>query len=156
MTRFFLILVTLAIGLSIATASAQGIDQIKKADLKKHPFQVGDLGVTISTFRPHLRDMLTFVRAPGQIEVRVENTTAQGVEYSPRDLALVGSDGQQVSLRGRIQLGIVNPDDDRLDPVQARTIAPGAKLKEFYELTGPVKLPARLYYGNQQLAVITD
>jgi hypothetical protein len=156
MQRSLLVSISLVIGLSLATASAQGADRVKKADVKKHPFQVGSLGLTIGTFRPHLRDVLSFVRSAGQIEVRIENGTDQSIEYSPKELTLIGSDDQQVNLRGRMQLGIVNPDDDRLEPVQARTIAPRAKLKEFYELTGPVKLPARLYYGSQQLAVIID
>ena len=156
MKRSVLVSLMLVVGLSCAIASAQSPDLVKKNDLKNHPFQVGDLGLTIGTFRPHLRDLPTFVRTPGQIQVRAVNSTDRAVQYSPMDIVLVGSDGKQVNLRGRFQMGFFDPDSDRLDPIQAMTIAPGAILEEFYELTGPVKLPARLYYGGQQLAVITN
>jgi hypothetical protein len=156
MRRVVLLAAVLLVDLPFATAFVQGSDRVRKANLKKHPFVIGSLRLTVSIFRPNLRDIPTFVRTPGQIEVRIENGSDRGVEYAPSKLSLVGSDDQQVNLRGRMQQGIVNPDDDRLEPLQAKTLAPGAKIKEFYELTGPVRLPARLYYGDQELAVITD
>src|SRR5262249_40437529 len=121
-----------------------------------HLIAAGSLKLTISVFRPNLRDIPTMIKLPGQIEVTIENTSDAGAEYAPDELALVGSDGVQVNLRGRMQMGLRRRDDDRLEKLQTRTLAPGAHVKEFYELTGSVRLPARLFYAGQELAVITD
>jgi len=158
MRRFILFVCVVAVGMPLFSAYAQSSDRVRKSDLKKHSFVASNLRLTVLLFRPHLRDPLTFVRSAGQIQISVENGSAQAIEYAPSRLSLVGSDDQQVNLRGRMQTGVfIAADDvDRLDALQTRMIAPKAKLKEFYQLTGPVRLPARLYYGDQELAVITD
>lgn len=158
MRRFLSVLCLAAASALTVSVHAQSTDRVRKSDLKKHPFAAGDLTLTVSLFRPHMRDPLTFSRSAGQIQISVENPSARGVEYSPSVLTLVGSDDRQVNLRGRMQTGIFLPagEGDRLDPLQTRTVAPQAKLKEFYQLTDPVRLPARLYYGDRELAVITD
>lgn len=140
-------LIALAIAvIFILTSSVAGDepDRIRKSELDTHPFTVGELKITITRFRTG--SLLT--RAA--IRVRVENTSGSAATFNPQRLSFVISSNRQINVRGQRRQG------DRFVFVQPREIAPGAYIKEIYDLDGRVHLPARLFYEGKELALITD
>ena len=145
-------LLTILILLAILPASISARDEperVRRAELETRQLIVGELKITIKRF--WAGSLLT----RGYMEVRAENASASSsATFNPQRLSFVGKDGKQVNIRGRRQTGPVNPDDRQIDVAQPREIAPGAYVKELYELDGRVRLPARLYYEGKELAVI--
>jgi len=119
-------------------------DNVPKSELDKHPFTVGELKITITGFRAG--SLLT--RAA--IRVRVENTSGSAATFNPQRLSFVASNNRQINIRGQRRQG------NRFDFVQPTEIAPGAYIKETYDLDHKVDLPARLFYEGKELALITD
>ena len=133
---------------SFAVAS-NGPERVRKSELSKHPFAVGQLKLTITYFHAGL-PLLSHV----VIEVKVENPSGSAEVFDPNLLSLVSKNNSQVHVAGRIQSFVHS--NARLGPAHTRSVAPGAHMKEYFEFTGRVKLPARLFYDGKELAVITD
>lgn len=151
----FVLLVLLVPTLGSHAAAAEA-PKVRRSELKAHSFAAGPLLITVAMFRPHIRDNLTFRRSAGQVVLRVTNGSDVVARFEPQEMIFVGSDGRQATLRGRLQRGFVDANEDRVGPLVVVPIAPGALVDEMYELTGPVRLPARLYYGDALLAEIDD
>jgi hypothetical protein len=136
-----------AIALIFILASSVAGDEpasIRKSELDKHPFTVGELKITITSFRAG--SLLT--RAA--IRVKVENTSGSAATFNPQRLSLVISNNRQINIRTQRRAG------SRFDFVQPIEIAPGAYIKEIYDLDHKVELPARLFYEGKELAQVTD
>jgi hypothetical protein len=143
----FVILIILAL-LPAAIAARDEPERVRRAELEDRTFVVGALKITIKRFWPG--SLLT----RGFVEVTAENNSSSAVTFNPQRLSFVNKDGKQINLRGRWQTGVVHSNDNRLDVTVAREVAPGAYVKELYELDGRVRLPARLFYEGKDLAVI--
>jgi hypothetical protein len=134
----------------VIVLAADDPERIRKSEINKRSFAVGELVITITRFWPG--SLLT----RGYIEVKAQNKSNASATYDPRRLSFVTNKDRQVNIRGRIQKGLRHPDDNGLDIAQPRDVAPRAYIKEFYELDGRVHLPARLIYEGKELALITD
>ncbi|HXG63572.1 MAG TPA: hypothetical protein VNO70_00600 [Blastocatellia bacterium] len=144
-----LTLAWLIIAAPLLVVAGNGPEQVRKSELSKHPFTVGQLKLTITYFHAGLP-----LLSHGVIEVKVENPSSSAEVFDPHLLSLVSKNNSQVHVAGRIQSFVHS--NDRLGPAQARSVAPGAHMKEYFEFTGRVKLPAKLFYDGKELAVITD
>jgi hypothetical protein len=145
--KLFTILILLTL-LPASTAAQSEPERVRRAEIEDRTFVAGELKITLKRF--WAGSLLT----RGYIEVRAENSSSSAVTFNPQRLSLVGKDGKQVNIRGRRQTGPVHPDDRQIDVAQTREVAPGAYVKELYELDGRVRLPARLIYEGKELAVI--
>lgn len=125
-------------------------ERIRKSEINKRTFAVGELRITIKRFWPGT------LLSRGYIEVTVENPSNAAATYNPQRLSFVTRNNKQINIRGRRQMGALSSADSGLDLPQPREIAAGAHIKEFYELDGRLRLPARLIYEGKQLALITD
>ncbi|HYV06090.1 MAG TPA: hypothetical protein VFB82_15945 [Blastocatellia bacterium] len=125
-------------------------ERVGKSELHKHSFAVGELRITITRFWPGS------LLSRGYVAVKAENTSSSAVVYNPQRLSFISNNNRQVNTRGRRQTGGLGRDDSGLDIAQPREIAPNAYIKEFYELDGRVRLPARLFYEAKVLALITN
>lgn len=145
--KLFTVLILLT--LLPAFIAAQGEpERVRRAEIEDHTFVAGELKIILKRF--WAGSLLT----RGYIEVRAENSSSSAVTFNPQRLSFVGKDGKQVNIRGRRQTGPVHPDDRQIDVAQPREVAPGAYVKELYELDGRVRLPAQLIYEGKELAVI--
>ena len=145
--KLFAILILLVL-LPASTAAQDEPEQVRRAEIEKRTFAAGELKITINRF--WAGSLLT----RGFIEVRAENSSDAAATFNPQRLSFVGKDGKQVNIRGRRQTGPVHPDDRHIEVAQPREVAPGAYVKELYELDGRVRLPARLVYEGKELALI--
>ena len=95
----------------------------------------------------------------GSIDVEVENASSGFETFSPQRFSLVDRDNVQVNVMApkRNSYRTVPPYDPRIpsSPLDRR-IAPGARVKESYSLTGKVHFPIRLYYDEKLLAEIIE
>lgn len=149
-------LFTLALALLIplsATADNQPV-QIRVPDLNKTPITAGNFKIRIAKLSG---SFLKF--GNGSIELEVENVASFFATFSPRRLSLINRDN--------VQVDIVNarhgdyrslPPYDPNVPTAAldRRIAPGARIKESYKLSGRLHLPMRFYYDEKLLAEIVE
>ena len=117
---------------------------IRKSELDTHPFTIGELKITITGLRTG--SLLT--RAA--IRVRVENISSSAATFNPQRLSFVASNNRQINIRGQRRQG------NRFDFVQPIEIAPGAYIKELYDLDHKVDLPARLFYEGKEVVQVTD
>jgi hypothetical protein len=134
----------------VIVLAADDPERIRKSEINKRAFAIGELELTVTRFWPG--SLLT----RGYLEVKIQNKSNASVIYDPQRLSFVTNNDRQVNIRGRVQKGLRNPDDKGLDIAQPRDVAPRAYIKEFYELDGRVRLPARLIYEGKELALITD
>jgi len=134
--------------LPVSTFARDEPERVRRSDLNSRSFVVGDIKITIKRF--WAGSLLT----RGYMEIRAENGSGIAATFNPQRLSFVGKDGRQVNIRGRRQTGPVHPDDREIEIAQPREIAPGAYVKELYELDGRVRLPAKLFYEGKQLAEI--
>lgn len=118
--------------------------RIRTSELERTPLTAGPLKITLTQFRGSFLKI-----GNGLVETLVENTSTGFTTFSPQRLSFVGSDNNQADV---LAIGT----GDRHWPAVDRRIAPGAHIKEIYTLNGKVRLPARLYYDDKLLAVITD
>jgi hypothetical protein len=139
--------IAFAIALILVLASTVAGDEperIRKSELDTHPFTVRELKITITRIRTGS------VLTRSAIRLTVENTSAAAATFNPQRLSFVISSNRQINIRGQRHGG------NRFDFAQPREIAPGAYIKETYDLDGKVHLPARLFYEGKELASITD
>lgn len=128
--------------------------QIRVSDLEKNPIAAGPLKVRITKLRGSFLKL-----GNGSIEVEVENASAGFETFSPLRLALVDRDNKQVNILSpkRNSYRTVPPYDPKFPTsLLDRRIAPGARIKESYNLSGKVHLPIRLYYDEKLLAEIVE
>lgn len=118
--------------------------RIRTSELDRTQLTAGPLKITLTQFRGSFLKI-----GGGSVETEVENTSTEFTVFSPQRLSFVGNDNHQADVLA-IQSG------DRFWPAVDRRIAAGARIKEFYALNSKVRLPARLYYDEKLLAVITD
>ena len=117
--------------------------RLRESELSHSPLIAGSLKITIKSIKG--RGSLS---ESSYLVVQVENTSTAFTVFSPHRLSLVDGENSQLdvlSIANQASTAAVN-----------RTIAPGAHLRENYELNGKVRLPARLYYDEKLLAVIAD
>ena len=128
--------------------------RIRISDLEKTPIAAGPLKIRITKLR------VSFLKlGSGSIEVEVENVSNAFETFSPQRLSLVDKENVQVNVMasGRNRYRTVPPYTPGMpnSPLDRR-IAPGARVKESYSLSGKVHLPIRLYYDEKLLAEIVD
>lgn len=117
---------------------------IRVAEISKTPLVAGPFTLSFIKFSASPR------LGNGRIEVVVENSSTGFATFYPQRLSLVGEDNVQVDVLGTWT------GESSLVPPRDRRIAPGARTKELYYLDGRLSLPARLYYDEKLLALITD
>lgn len=146
--RFRVIAVAMAVLLApvAGVSSGQVSTRVRKSELESLPFIVTPLKIVITKFKA---SRIFDDTSAGQIEMTVENTSTGFSTFYPQRFSLVGSDNEQVDLL------YVENLNERF-PTADRRIAPSAHIEESYRLTDKVRLPARLYYDDKLLAVITD
>lgn len=141
-SSLFTLVVALLIPICVA-ADDQPV-RIRTSELERTSLTAGPLKITLTQFRG------SFLKIGyGSVEAQVENTSTGFTTFSPQRLSFVGSDNKQADV---LAIGT----GDRHWPAVDRRIAPGAHIKEIYTLNGKVRLPARFYYDDKLLAVITN
>lgn len=127
---------------------------LRVSDLNKTPISAGAFKIRISKLTG---SFLKF--GNGSIELEVENVSAAFETFSPRRLSLVNRDNVQVNIvNARHGDYRTIPPYDPNAPTAAldRRIAPGARIKESYRLSGRLHLPMRFYYDEKLLAEIDE
>ena len=128
--------------------------RIKVSDLEKTPIAAGPLKIRITKLRGSFLKL-----GSGSIVVEVENVSTGFETFSPQRLSLVYKENVQVNVMGsrHSSYRTAPPYDPRIptSPLDRR-IAPGARVKETYSLSGRVHLPIRLYYDEKLLAEIVE
>jgi hypothetical protein len=128
--------------------------RIKVSDLEKTPIAAGPLKIRITRLRGSFLKL-----GSGSIEVVVENVSNAFETFSPQRLSLVDKENVQVNVMASRRNYYRNvPSYDPRIPTGPldRRIAPGARVKETYSLSGRVHLPIRLYYDEKLLAEIVE
>ena len=128
--------------------------RVRVSELEKTPIAAGPLKIRITKLKGSFMKF-----GNGSIEVEIENPTTGFETFSPQRLALVDRDNEQVNVMApkRNFYRTVPPYDPRIptSPLDRR-IAPGARVKESYSLTGKAHFPIRLYYDEKLLAEIVE
>ena len=128
--------------------------RIRVSELDKTTITAGPLKLRITKFRGSFMKF-----GSGSIEVVVENGSTSFETFSPQRLSLVDKENIQVNIMGsRHSSSKTAPPYDPKMPTGPldRRIAPGARVKETYSLSGTVHLPIRLYYDEKLLAEIGE
>lgn len=128
--------------------------RIRISNLDKTPIAAGPLKIRITKLRGSFLKL-----GNGSIEVDVENGSTAFETFSPQRLSLVNNDNVQVNvMASRHNYYRTVPPYDPKFPTTGldRRIAPGARVRESYSLTGKVHLPLRLYYDEKLLAEIVE
>jgi hypothetical protein len=152
-SSLFTLFVALLIPLC-AVADDQPAARIRVSDLDKTPITAGPLKIRITRLRGSFLKL-----GSGSIEVEVENVSTGFETFSPERLSLINKDNVQINVVGgrRGYYRTVPPHDPRVPTgLLDRRIAPGARVKETYSLSGKLHLPIRLYYDEKLLAEITE
>lgn len=127
--------------------------RIRVSDLDKTPIAAGPLKIRITKLKGSFMKL-----GNGSIEVVVENGSTGFETFSPHRLSLVDKDNVQVNvLASRRNYRTMPPYYPGMptSPLDRR-IAPGARIKESYALSGRMHLPIRLYYEEKLLAEIVE
>lgn len=128
--------------------------RIRASDLEKTPIAAGPLKIRITKLKGSFMKL-----GGGSIEVVVENNSNEFQTFSPHRLSLVDKDNVQVNVLAsrRSYYRTLPPYDPgtHTNPLDRR-IAPGARVKESYSLSGKVHLPIRLYYDEKLLAELVE
>jgi hypothetical protein len=132
-------------------------DQFRKRDLKSSPLTAGPLKITLISLDGIIDDVLEvgLIKFPNPICLEVENTSDKFTTFDPRRLSFIDKANNQMDIRGLI------PYQDQwlskeLSAAEERRIAPNARIKAWYDLTGQIRLPVRLYYEDKLLATIIE
>lgn len=128
--------------------------RIRVPDLNKTPIAAGPLRIRITRFKTSFIGI-----GHGSIEVEAENASTGFETFSPQRLALINKDNVQINVEAaRHNYYRTYPPYDPRTPTAPldRRIAPGARVKENYSLTGRVRLPMRLYYDEKLIAEIVE
>jgi hypothetical protein len=151
--RYSLFTLVLALLIPVCVAADDQPARIRVADLDKAPIAAGPLKIRITKLRGSFMKL-----GSGSIEVEVENVATGFETFSPQRLSLINKDNIQVNVVGtrRNYNRTVPPYDPRTAGPLDRRIAPGARIKESYSLSGKVHLPMRLFYDEKLLAEIIE
>lgn len=125
-------------------AGQQPASRVHSLEVERTPFITGPLKITLTRIRTG-----SAITGPGSLEVQVENTSTDFAIFSPALLYFVNRDSDQVNIRGVWDLKVSFPAMDR-------KIAPGARIKDYYNLSGRIHFPTRLYYDEKLLALIAE
>ncbi|MEK6285124.1 MAG: hypothetical protein AABO57_05235 [Acidobacteriota bacterium] len=151
-STLFILVLSLLIPLCVAADDQPA--RIRVPDLDKTPIAAGPLKIRITKLKGSFMKV-----GNGSIEVEVENGSTGFESFSPQRLSLINKDNLQINVVGarRSSYRTVPPYDPRMPsgPLDRR-IAPGARIKETYSLSGKVHLPMRLYYDEKLLAEIVE
>ena len=152
--RSSLFALVLALLIPVCAVADDQLARIKVSDLEKTPIAAGPLKIRITRLRGSFLKL-----GSGSIEVVVENVSNAFETFSPQRLSLVDKENVQVNVMGsrHSSYRTAPPYDPRIptSPLDRR-IAPGARVKETYSLSGKVHLPIRLYYDEKLLAEIVE
>jgi|SRR6185369_2863837 len=144
----------LALAIPLCAIADDQPARVKVSDLEKTPIAAGQLKIRITKLRGSFLKL-----GSGSIEVVVENPGSAFETFSPPRLSLVDKENIQVNVLAnrRMTYRTVPPYDSGTvtNPLDRR-IAPGARVKENYSLSGKVHLPIRLYYDEKLLAEIVE
>jgi hypothetical protein len=124
--------------LCVAMAQAPATVSLRRSELGKHPFEIGQLRLTLVKLGKGTILL-------GSVQIKVENRSDSGIDFNPEFLSLVGKDSVQV-----------NTLTYRSRTPPSLKVLPGAVVKEYYWLDHKVKLPASLYYDGKELALIME
>lgn len=152
--RSSLFAVVLALVIPLCAVADDQSVRVRVSELEKTPISAGPLKIRITKLKG---SFLKF--GNGSIEVEVENSSAGFETFSPHRLALVDRDNGQVNVMApkRSSYRTVPPYDPRIPTgLLDRRIAPGARIKESYSLSGKAHFPIRLYYDEKMLAEIVE
>ncbi|HEY7184680.1 MAG TPA: hypothetical protein VIC84_24795 [Blastocatellia bacterium] len=143
--------------LVVLAFQAQG-DQYRKRDLKSKPFTAGPLKITIISLDGFIDGVLEvgLTKFVNPIYIEVENTSDKFTTFDPRRLSLVDTANNQLDVRGLIPYADQWLGTKELSTAEERRMAPNARIKAWYELTGYFRLPVRLYYEDKLLATIIE
>jgi hypothetical protein len=152
--RSSLFTLLLALLIPLCAVADDQVARIRVSDLDKTPIAAGPLKIRITRLRGSFLKL-----GNGSIEVEVENVATGFETFSPQRLSLINKDNIQINVVGarRGYYRTAPPYDPRIPtgPLDRR-IAPGARVKENYSLSGKVRLPMRLYYDEKLLAEIVE
>jgi len=152
--RFRLFALALALLIPVCVAADDQPAHVKVSDLGKTAISAGPLTIRISRLKTNFMKF-----GNGSIEVEVENVSNGFETFSPYRLSLINNDNTQINVLGNRHGYYRNipPYDPKIQsgPMDRR-IAPGARVKENYSLSGKVHLPMRLYYDEKLLAEIDE
>jgi hypothetical protein len=129
-------------------AVGQSPANLRVSELKKHPFEVGQLKITIEKLHGSI------LGNPGYMLVRIDNSTDTALEFNPGVLYFVNKDNEQVNVSSVSSSSVF--DSTRPSQALPRIVAPGAHLRESYRLERKARLPIRLFYEKTELAVISE
>lgn len=130
-----------------AMAGGQISTRVRKSELKDVPFLAGN-SIKITITRLYQGYLRTETGDP-EMELQVENLSTSFVTFSPRHLSFVGSNNRQVDI---LAVQVIKESYPAVD----RRLALGAHIKDTYRLSDKLSLPARLYYEEKLIALITD
>jgi hypothetical protein len=122
---------------SFIGAGGQLSTRVRVGELDRVPLNAGVLRITLSKL------------GGNSIDAHVENLSTEFVPYSPGLIMLVGADNEQIDVLALQSGGAQYSATDR-------RIAPLARLKQSYVLSGGLRLPVRFYYGDKLLALISE
>ena len=128
----------------LALADDQPPVRVRESELSRSPLFVSSLRITIQAIKGRGAPFIS-----SSLDVQIENTSSAFTVFFPRRLSFVDGENRQIDV---LAIAHQRGDFAAVD----RSIAPGAHVKELYALNGRVHLPARLYYDEKLLAVITD
>jgi len=152
--RFILLTVVLALLVPLSASADDPTARARVSDLDKTQIAAGPLKIRIIKLKGSFLKM-----GSGSIEVEVENASAGFETFSPQRLSLINKDNIQINVVGakRSSYRAIPPYDPRVPtgPLDRR-IAPGARIRETYSLSGKLHLPIRLYYDEKLLAEIVE
>ena len=133
-----------------AVALEEPVLRIRKSELGRQSFQVGSLKISIAKFKGNVVFGSGAEVGSGQIALRIENTSKDFATFYPQRVSFVDRDNNQVTILD------MRHNYDEYVPAGEVRIAPGARMSEFYRLKTRVRLPARLFYDDKPLVIITD
>ena len=150
--RSTLFALVLALLVPLCAAADDPLARIRVSDLEKTPIAAGSLKIRVTKLRGSFLKL-----GSGSMVVEVENGSTGFETFSPQKLSLVDKNNVQVNVMSsrRTYYRTVPPYDAPSGPFDRR-IAPGARIKENYSLSGKVHLPIRLYYDEKPLAEIVE
>jgi hypothetical protein len=124
-------------------------EQVRKGELNSRPFSAGALKITLAEFYGG-----GILKSNGNLIIEVQNSSEDFTTFDPRRLSFIDKDDNQADI-----LGLAGNDGvewKRTLPAEIKRIGPKAKIKNLYDLTGKVRLPARLYYEDKLLGTIIE
>jgi hypothetical protein len=112
--------------------------------------EVDGLQITITKLddRVYVGQFITDVQG-GYMILRLENPTSSLITFDPARMAFIDKEGKQIILTyERRTKGRVLPTEI--------SVLPNAKIEMRYNLSGPLKLPSKLYYREELLADVRN